>query len=100
MSEGATEPRGSVWSARSLLPLWRVGRQRCPLRGSTPATQKVEMLPPRPLERSNRTDLTLSHGHGTLIPSSASQFSLCSVGTLRGSPQRSIGLHNPCPAKH
>src|SRR5438270_1760246 len=21
--EGATEPRGSVWSARSLLPLWR-----------------------------------------------------------------------------
>jgi hypothetical protein len=26
MFEGATEPRGSVWSARSLLPLWRVGR--------------------------------------------------------------------------
>src|SRR3954467_8018494 len=25
--EGATEPRGSVWSARSLLPLWLVPRQ-------------------------------------------------------------------------
>src|SRR3954468_8756536 len=25
--EGATEPRGSVWSARSLLPLWLVLRQ-------------------------------------------------------------------------
>jgi hypothetical protein len=41
MFEGATEPRGSVWSARSLLPLWRVGCQRCSLRGSIPATQKV-----------------------------------------------------------
>src|SRR5947209_8134622 len=28
MFEGATEPRGSVWSARSLLPLWRLRRQR------------------------------------------------------------------------
>src|SRR5207302_816355 len=41
MVEGATEPRGSVWSARSLLPLWRIGRQRCSLSGSIPVTQKV-----------------------------------------------------------
>src|SRR4051794_32967888 len=41
MFEGAPEPRGSVWSARSLLPLWPLGRQRCSLRGSIPATQKV-----------------------------------------------------------
>src|SRR5205807_2685693 len=41
MFQGATEPRGSVWSARSLLPLWRVGRQPCSLRGSIPATQKA-----------------------------------------------------------
>src|SRR5437660_10108617 len=41
----ATEPRSSVWSARSLLPLWRVGRQRCSLRGSIPATQKVRRSP-------------------------------------------------------
>src|SRR5207302_1451841 len=27
MFEGATKPRGSVWSARSLLPLWRVPRR-------------------------------------------------------------------------
>src|SRR5207248_1593384 len=41
MFEGATEPRGSVWSARSLLPLWRVGRQHCSLTDSIDATQKV-----------------------------------------------------------
>src|SRR4051812_43198610 len=37
MFEGATEPRGSPArreSARSLLALWRVGRQCCSLRGS------------------------------------------------------------------
>src|SRR5436305_1612839 len=42
----ATEPRSSVWSARSLLPLWRVGRQRCSLRGSIPATQSEMLLLP------------------------------------------------------
>src|SRR4051812_38929144 len=31
----------SVLSGRSLLPLWRVGSQRCSLRGSIPATPKV-----------------------------------------------------------
>ena len=45
MFQGATEPRGSVWSARSLLPLWRLGPQRCFLRGSIPATQKVRCSP-------------------------------------------------------
>src|SRR3954468_24347906 len=52
MFEGATEPRGSVWSARSLLPLWRVGRQRCSLSGSIPAS-KSEMLP-EPIAASHR----------------------------------------------
>src|SRR5205085_9341841 len=40
--EGATEPRGSVWSARSLLPLWRVDRQHCSLRDSIPGHIKSE----------------------------------------------------------
>src|SRR3954466_10742871 len=44
MFEGATEPRGSVWSARSLLPLWRVGRQRCSLRDSFRPLKK-KMIP-------------------------------------------------------
>src|SRR5436305_8812604 len=30
-----------AFGVRSLLPLWRVGRQRCSSRGSIPATQKV-----------------------------------------------------------
>src|SRR3982750_2179645 len=64
--EGATEPRGSVWSARSLLPLWLVPRQhalwnrqdckgeklflfqvQCQWAGRSPisARSKIEMLP-------------------------------------------------------
>src|SRR3954463_14483040 len=64
--EGATEPRGSVWSARSLLPLWLVPRQhalwnrqdckgeklflfqvQCKRAGRSPisARSKIEMLP-------------------------------------------------------
>src|SRR3954454_19764194 len=64
--EGATEPRGSVWSARSLLPLWLVPTPACALEsagveswkavfvsGSTAmrraeapsARSKIEMLP-------------------------------------------------------
>src|SRR5438270_14014329 len=43
MFEGATEPRGSVWSARSLLPLWRVGRQLA-LGGLRSGHSKSEML--------------------------------------------------------
>src|SRR3954471_19079920 len=64
--EGATEPRGSVWSARSLLPLWLVPRQhalwnrqdckgeklflfqvQCQWagRGLISARSKIEMLP-------------------------------------------------------
>src|SRR4051812_20541652 len=51
--QGATEPRGSVWSARSLLPLWLVPRQHAlwnrqdwkaafvSTRGSMLRTQKV-----------------------------------------------------------
>src|SRR3954465_14495501 len=64
--EGATEPRGSVWSARNLLPLWFVPRQhalanrqdwkagklflfqvQCQWAGRSPisARSKIEMLP-------------------------------------------------------
>src|SRR5436190_9057244 len=64
--KGATEPRGSVWSARSLLPLWLVPRQhalwnrqdwkagklflfqvQCQWAGRSPisARSKIEMLP-------------------------------------------------------
>src|SRR5205807_2483478 len=44
MFEGATEPRGSVWSARSLLPLRRVSRQLA-LGGLRSGHSKSEMLP-------------------------------------------------------
>src|SRR3954453_11136066 len=68
--EGATEPRGSVWSARSLLPLWLVPRQhalwnrqdckgeklflfqvQCQWAGRSPvsARSKIEMLPLQPI---------------------------------------------------
>src|SRR5690348_130247 len=45
MFEGATEPRASVWSARSLLPLWRVARQGRFLTRSPSGRSKIEMLP-------------------------------------------------------
>src|SRR3954463_13591304 len=75
--EGATEPRGSVWSARSLLPLWLVPRQhalwnrqgweagRRFVSGSTAmaraeapsARSKIEMLTPRSMRTIGRCNL-------------------------------------------